>query len=211
MLRTLRFPSLTALAAGALFAGALALPAVSAELGRVTIDGKEIAVFNDGSWRYVADLAPMPAGCTPEQTWQSHRLTLSMCVPTGTWTEQGSHYAFEAVFTDPKSTVFSGIITEAMPLETAQMKDLVLAMVKDNPEIAEIKDVSYRTGTFGANELGILEYTTVLKKGVNLRYMNVHGGLPGKGNFQLLFWTAPELYAENVGNFEKLAQSVTLK
>lgn len=159
----------------------------------------------------MADLAPAPQGCAANDVWQSHRITLSLCVPPGTWTSQGSHYAFEAVFTDPKSTVFSGIITEAMPLETPQMKDLVLAMVKDNQEIAEVKDVSYRTGTFGGHELGILEYTTVLKKGASLRYMNVHGGIPEKGNFQLMFWTDPELYAENVGNFEKLAQTVTWK
>jgi hypothetical protein len=206
----MRFRSPLAAAALAL-AFTLPLPALGAELGRVTIGGMEIAVFDDGTWKPVANLAPVPAGCVDKEVWQSHRITLSMCVPIGAWTKQGSHYAFEAVFTDPKSTAFAGIITEAMPLETAQMKDLVLAMVKDNPEIAEIKDVAYRTGTFGGHELGVLEYTTVLTKGVSLRYMNVHGGIPEKGNFQFLFWSAPETYAEHLGAFEKMAQSLTWK
>jgi hypothetical protein len=202
----------TPLAAATLaLASLLPLPVSGAELGRVTIGGMEIAVFDDGTWKPVSNLAPVPAGCVDKEVWQSHRITLSMCVPTGAWTKQGSHYAFEAVFTDPKSTAFTGIITEAMPLETAQMKDLVLAMVKDNPEIAEIKDVVYRTGTFGGHELGVLEYTAVLKKGVSLRYMNVHGGIPEKGNFQLLFWSAPETYPEHLGAFEKMAQSLTWK
>lgn len=200
------------LAASALaLAIAAALPATAsaAELGRVTVGGVDIAIFDDGTWKPVANLAPVPEGCPAPEVWQSHRITLSMCVPTGAWTKQGSHYAFEAVFTDPKSTAFTGIITEAMPLETARMKDLVLAMVRDNPEIAEIKDVAYRTGTFGGRELGVLEYTVVLKKGVSLRYMNIHGGIPQKGNFQLMYWSPLETYAEHVGSFEKVAQSLT--
>jgi hypothetical protein len=202
----------TTLAAAALaLAATVSVPALGAELGRVTVGGMDIAIFDDGTWKPVANLAPVPQGCADKEVWQSHRITLSMCVPTGAWTKQGSHYAFEAVFTDPKSTAFTGIITEAMPLETAQMKDLVLAMVKDNPEIAEIKDVAYRTGTFGGHELGVLEYTVVLKKGVSLRYMNVHGGIPEKGNFQLMYWSPLETYPEHVGAFEKMAQSLTWK
>jgi len=102
--------------------------------------------------------------------WQSRRLSLSLCVKNGTWTSQGERYFFESLFTDPTSAAYAGIVTEATPLSTQQMKDLVLATVKDNPEIREVRDVSYSTRTINGHELGVLDYTVVLKRGVSFRY-----------------------------------------
>ena len=89
------------------------------------------------------------------------------------------------------------------------MKELVLATVKDNPEIKEVKDVSYAMRSFNGHELGVLDYAVVLKAGVTFRYRNVHGGIPGAGNFQLMFWASPEQFSEHEAAFEELAATVT--
>ena len=117
------------LIAALLLAGAAAS---ARELGRASVGGREIAIFEDRTWRFVDDLAPSPKDC-PAGEVSSRRLALSLCVKNGTWTSQGERYFFESLFTDPTSAAYAGIVTEAAPLTTQQMKDLVLATVKDNP------------------------------------------------------------------------------
>jgi hypothetical protein len=183
--------------------------ATARELGRASVGGREIAIFEDRTWRFVDELAPAPKNCPPGEVWQSRRLKLSLCVKNGTWTSQGERYFFESLFTDPTSAAYAGIVTEAAPLTTQQMKDLVLATVKDNPEISEVRDVSYSTRMINGHELGVLDYTVVLKRGVSFRYRNIYGGIPDVGNFQMMFWAAPEQFGEHEAAFEELAGTVT--
>jgi hypothetical protein len=196
----------TALIVTLLLAGAAAS---ARELGRMTVGGREIAIFEDKTWRFVDELAPMPKNCPPGEVWQSRRLRLSLCVKSGAWTSQGERYFFESLFTDPTSTAYAGIVTEATPLATPQMKELVLATVKDNPEIRELKNVSTGTRTINGHALGVLDYTVVLKAGVSFRYRNIYGGIPDVGNFQMMFWASPEQFGEHEAAFEKLAETVT--
>ena len=191
---------------------ALLLPDAAAsarELGRAAVGGRQIAIFEDRTWRFVDELAPSPKNCPPGEVWQSRRLSLSLCIKNGTWTSQGERYFFESLFTDPTSAAYAGIVTEATPLSTQQMKDLVLATVKDNPEIREVRDVSYSTRTINGHELGVLDYTVVLKRGVSFRYRNIYGGIPDVGNFQMMFWASPEQFNEHETAFEELAGTVT--
>lgn len=197
---------ITILITALLLAGAAAS---AREIGRASVNGREIAIFEDRTWRFIDELAPPPKNCPPGEVWQSRRLSLSLCVKNGTWTSQGERYFFESLFTDPTSAAYAGIVTEATPLTTVQMKDLVLATVKDNPEISEVKDVSYSTRSINGHELGVLDYTVVLKRGVSFRYRNFHGGIPDTGNFQMMFWASPEQFAEHEAAFEELAATVT--
>lgn len=197
---------ITVLIAALLLAGAAAS---ARELGRAAVGGRQIAIFEDRTWRFVDELAPSPKNCPPGEVWQSRRLALSLCVKNGTWTSQGERYFFESLFTDPMSVAYAGIVTEAAPLTTQQMKDLVLATVKDNPEIREVRDVSYSTRTINGHELGVLDYTVVLKRGVSFRYRNIYGGIPDVGNFQMMFWASPEQFNEHETAFEELAGTVT--
>ena len=194
------------LIAALLLAGAAAS---ARELGRASVGGREIAIFEDRTWRFVDDLAPSPKDCPAGEVWQSRRLALSLCVKNGTWTSQGERYFFESLFTDPTSAAYAGIVTEAAPLTTQQMKDLVLATVKDNPEIREVRDVSYSTRTINGHELGVLDYTVTLKAGVSFRYRNIFGGVPNVGNFQMMYWTSPEQFGGHEADFEELAGTVT--
>ena len=171
--------------------------------------GREIAIFEDRTWRFVDELPPSPKDCPPGEVWQSRRLALSLCVKNGTWTSQGERYFFESLFTDPMSVAYAGIVTEAAPLTTQQMKDLVLATVKDNPEIREVRDVSYSTRTINGHELGVLDYTVILKAGVSFRYRNIFGGMPNIGNFQMMYWASPEQFGGHEAAFEELAGTVT--
>jgi hypothetical protein len=197
---------ITVLIAALLLAGAAAS---ARELGRAAVGGRQIAIFEDRTWRFVDELAPSPKNCPPGEVWQSRRLSLSLCIKNGTWTSQGERYFFESLFTDPTSAAYAGIVTEATPLSTQQMKDLVLATVKDNPEIREVRDVSYSTRTINGHELGVLDYTVVLKRGVSFRYRNIYGGIPDVGNLQMMFWASPEQFNEHETAFEELAGTVT--
>lgn len=197
---------ITTLMVALLLAGAAAS---ARELGRAMVGGRAIAIFEDRTWRFVDELAPTPKDCPAGEVWQSRRLSLTLCVRSGTWTSQGERYFFENLFTDPTSTAYAGIVTEATPLATPQMKELVLATVKDNPEIREVKDVSDSTRTINGHELGVLDYTVVLKAGVSFRYRNIYGGIPDVGNFQMMFWASPEQFGEHEAAFEELAETVT--
>ena len=179
------------------------------EIGRAQLNGREIVIMDDKSWRFTDELPPAPKNCPPGEVWQSRRLPLSLCIKSGNWTSQGERYFFETLFTDPRSVAYAGVVTEAAPLTTPQMKDLVLATVKENPEIQEVRDVSYATRSINGHELGVLDYVIVLKAGVTFRYRNIHGGLPNIGNFQLMFWAPPEQFGEHESAFEELAATVT--
>lgn len=177
--------------------------------GRVVLRGKEIILYDDGTWSYDAEAVKVAAKIGVECFRSQIIDTLKMCYDGAKYQPAGID-GWEFSISNKKSTFYAGWIAEGTAIQLDALGKIVIekaasattggrdGMAVRRNEPIEILGLQMR----------VLEFYADIR-GVPVTFLNYHGPIEGRGTVQLLFFTTGdslEPYREEIAELLASAQ-----
>lgn len=187
--------------------------AIADEAGRVQLNGREVILQSDGTWKYSdAETAAASADCGAGQGVASKKLPVSFCLPQG-WrmmANPSESMEFEAV--QNEKDIYVGLITERTSMNDAAIRDAVLYNAASAAGIkqADVPVVLEEKRTFAGQDWNYIVYDVTFT-GATFRFANYYKALGDKGSTQLVFWASKGYFDEDKAQEEAVAATLNLK
>lgn len=209
ILRNMNF--LTVLVAAVLLVIISVYATWAGEVGRVTLDGKQIILHDDNTWEFVAGsnstASADKADCVEIK---SKTLPTSICLDEKVWHLGANGGAAEHNFTTGDDKLFLLMITEDAEIPLDKFEKAITANAQKaaglNPVDVQIKE---RIDAFGI-KWGRMVYVANID-GLKIKYENFFTTLKDKGSVQYVFYATPEDYADKEPEIEKAIKRIAIR
>ncbi len=178
-----------------LVAGVLALissQVIAAEKGRVQLNGREVILFDDNTWKFSSDaVSSANKDCV---LIKSTTLPVNICLDETVWKNGDSNDAAELSFVTKDEALFLLVITETdeVQLDAFEKAIVVNAQSAAGKKPVEVKSKE-RLDAHGL-EWGRMVYDADIED-IKIRYENYFTTIKGKGSVQFVFYTTPDHYS----------------
>ncbi len=172
--------------------GMAASPALAGEYGRAIVNGHEIILNDDGTWKLSGN--PQPAdnnvqgACT---ILKSKKIPVSYCLNGANWSNRGQSGSFETLFASKDEDVYAGLIAEKLYIPVDKLKDVVLTNARNASSIEGVNIVGESETTFQGQKWKVIEFTATVQA-VKFEFMTFYNSVEGKGTAQFAFWSAAD-------------------
>lgn len=167
-----------------------AAPAVATEVvGRATIEGRTVLLYENGVWRYEVDAEPR-ADCAGRTTITSPTVPLSLCLAEEEWVRVEAPGEFETMFSHRQAPLYVGIIPEKITMSREALAEAAKYNLSAATGLKSPTFVDESEETVNGHA-----WTTVVAEaelsGIALTYWYYVTSGEG-GAVQVVFWTARE-------------------
>ncbi len=182
--------------------------AYAGEKGRVELDGREIILFDDNTWRFAGETAKSSDDddCV---VIKSKSLPVSVCLDEAVWKLGNANNAAEFTFSTKDESLFLMVITEKAEIP---LKAFEKAIVTNAQNAAGLKPVEVakneRIDAFGI-EWGRMVYNADID-GLIIKYENFFTTIKDKGSVQFVFYTTPANYAGASIEIKKATKNISV-
>lgn len=185
----------------------ISVSAFSAEIGRVDVNGKEVILMDDNSWKYSGAMADSVVQCTVKK---SKTFPISICLADDNWTKADVNDEAEIQFKLLDNTLFGMVIVDGTQLTNRSFKRQIL----DNAKVAAGKNpvniVSESSSVIGGKKLSKIQYQLMLGE-LDVTYINYYGGIKGKGAVQLIFFMETAFVGEKLPDIAEVLAKVKIQ
>jgi hypothetical protein len=180
--------------AGVLFA-AIVSSASAAEVGKAIVNGKEVILYVDGTWKPAepSSSIALPVECDEVR---SKKIPVSICLPGDKWTVMDAGLPFEYLYQLKKQDIYAGFITEGIHLPNSVLKKAILANINKVATLGSVKVLHEENILLGQQVWGTLEIVASIER-VPFFYKFIYGSRENVGTVQLLVYGGSD-YADAV-------------
>ncbi len=161
----------------------------SAEVGRATVDGKEVILNDDNTWAFVP-AATAPGNCT---SIKSEVLPVGLCLDPAGWALANLEGAAEQSFKRKDTEFYLMLITEKEFFDQPTLKKALLTNAQNAAGLEKVKTLEDGQATVAGKDFGRIVYQTIID-GLDVTYENYYRGLDGKGSVQFVFFALTSDY-----------------
>ena len=166
-------------------------PVIAAESGRVKLNGREVILFDDNTWKFSDTNASIPdRGCV---LIKSTTLPVTICLDDKVWKNGNRNDAAELSFVTKDEKLFLLVITETdeVKLDAFEKAIVVNAQSTAGKKSVDVKSKE-RLDAHGL-EWGRMVYDSDIDN-LKVRHENYFTTIKGKGSVQFVFYTTPDQY-----------------
>jgi hypothetical protein len=182
--------------------------AIADEKGRVQLNGREVILFDDNTWKFSSDaVSKTNKDCV---LIKSTTLPVTICLDDTVWTNGDSNDAAELSFVTKDETLFLLVITETdeVQLDAFEKAIVVNAQSAAGKKPVEVKSKE-RLDAHGL-EWGRMVYDADIED-IKIRYENYFTTIKGKGSVQFVFYTTPGQYSVASLQIGKASKNIGLE
>jgi hypothetical protein len=182
--------------------------AIAGEKGRVQLNGREVILFDDNTWKFSSDaVSKTNKDCV---LIKSTTLPVTICLDDTVWTNGDSNDAAELSFVTKDETLFLLVITETdeVQLDAFEKAIVVNAQSAAGKKPVEVKSKE-RLDAHGL-EWGRMVYDADIED-IKIRYENYFTTIKGKGSVQFVFYTTPGQYSVASLQIGKASKNIGLE
>lgn len=164
---------------------------IAGEQGRVQLNGREVILFDDNTWKFSSDAVSAPnKDCV---LIKSTTLPVNICLDDTIWKNGDSNDAAELSFVTKDDTLFLLVITETDEVQLDAFEKAIVANAQSaaGKKPVEVKSKE-RLDAHGL-EWGRMVYDADIED-LKIRYENYFTTIKDKGSVQFVFYTTPEQY-----------------
>lgn len=159
--------------------------ALSAEIGRVELDGRSIILNDDNTWTYAdSGSGPSAAACT---RIDSTALPVGVCLDPAIWERAELGGAPEHSFKVKNAERYLMLITEKDFFPNPTLRDAILKNAQSAAGLEKVKILDEGEELIGGAKFSRIVYRTVVD-GLDVTYSNHYTGFVGKGSVQFVFF-----------------------
>lgn len=186
----------------AVISGLLIATASGAEYGRAVVNGKEVILFDDGTWKAITQKSG--SDCT---NIKSKIIRVSVCLRETEWRAAEDSEPNELEFESKgEDEIYAKLIAEKTYIPFEAMKKIILQIARgaSNLEgIAVLRDVKKE---FYGQEWGILEFKAS-PEGIKMFFSVIYGSEKERGSARFMVYGA----ADDANAIRALSERVTIK
>ncbi len=185
--------------------------AFSAEIGRVTLDGKQIILNSDNTWEYVTKQAGGEGkGDSNCVVVKSKTLPVAICLDEETWKLGAKGGAAEHNFSTKDNNLFLLMITENSEIPLDAFEKAIVANAQKAAGLRPVEVlVNERIDAFGL-KWGRMVYVANIE-GLEIKYENYFTTLDGKGSVQYVFYATNDNFASKEGDIERAIKQISIE
>lgn len=177
-----------------------ASPVLSAEVGRVQFNGRNVILNDDNTWSYATPQTAAatdpandaPLTCAGFDPFVSARIKFAACIDPAVWTSADpiGEQEFLAYSADGKTAVT--IVTETTVIPMNLYKDAIVAAsaASAGVDAATITTTNEGNADYAKHSWGTFRYSMTVE-GNAFAYLNYHVSDEALGSVQVVFWTIP--------------------
>ena len=185
----------------------ISVSAFSAEIGRVDVNGKEVILMDDNTWKYSGVMADNDFPCT---TIEAKTMPISFCLAEDSWTNADLNDDAELQFKLLDETLFGMVIVDSSVIPKRSFRKTIL----DNAKIAAGKNpvniIEENSVVIGGQKLNKIRYQLLLGD-MDITYINYYAGIKGKGSVQMLFFMETVLVNEKLPDIAEVLAKVKIQ
>ncbi|NJM31469.1 MAG: hypothetical protein HC855_16525 [Rhizobiales bacterium] len=175
-------------------------PALAEEIGRATIDGREVVIDSNGTWSYAdgAAAAGQQAPACAGNVLESKKVGVSFCLAAPWKLDSAPAGAMEIQAHHPESDIYFGLIPERtqMPAEALRRAIIYNAAQATNTQEKDIPVAAESKETFNGKEWNYIQYDVDFS-GAKFTFANYYVTLGDRGVVQAVFWCSPAYFEQN--------------
>ncbi len=202
---------LFALLTFSLLVGFLMPQTMAAEIGRAQLNGREIILSHDKTWKYAtgsngANVSSSNDDCV---RIKSKTLPVSICLNEDIWKLDRAVGDAEFIFSTKDGNLYLMMVTETIEIP---LKALERAIITNAQRAAGLKlievAVKERLDAVGL-KWGRMVYTASIE-GLIITYENRFTTIKGKGSVQFVFFSTPDKYKAAGSEIQKATKQITI-
>ena len=167
--------------------------ALSAEIGRANVNGREIIINDDNTWAYAETTARKgvkPSQCTEIR---SEVLPVAVCLDPGGWVLGNLEGGHEHSFRRKDEDRYMMVITEKDFYPQQTLRDAILINAQKAAGLNKVNVLSETTEILDGKSYNRLVYRTKVDT-LDVTYDNFYTGFEGEGSVQLVFFALTSDY-----------------
>lgn len=168
--------------------------AAAQEVGRSTVEGREVILFQNGTWRYVREERPVAEACVDKTRIESDKLPLTYCLSESEWVRDSATGPFEAVYVHRQAEVYLGVIAERITFTEEALREAIIFNAQQAAGLNPVKVLKEESLTIAGTDWNFLNVEAIMS-GVEFQYWNYSRAAP-RAAVQFVFWTTDEHAAE---------------
>lgn len=188
-------------------AASISISAFAGEIGRVDVNGKEVILMDDNTWKYSGVMADNDFPCA---TIKAKTFPISLCLAEDSWTNADLNDDAELQFKLLDDTLFGMVLIDSSVIPKRSFRKTIL----DNAKIAAgenpVNIVEENSVVVGGKKLNKIRYQLLLGD-LDITYINYYGGIKGKGSVQLLFFMETSLASEKLPDIAEALAKVEIQ
>ena len=183
----------------------------AAETGRVELDGREVILFDDNTWRFASDtdtdLSSANDDCVEIK---SKALPVSICLDESVWKLGDGDGPGEFSFTTKDNNLFLLMITEKAEIPLKAFEKAIVANAQKASGLRPVEVIKKeRIDALGV-EWGRMVYNADID-GLIIKYENFFTTLKDKGSVQFVFYTTPNNYEAASREIDRATKKIVIR
>lgn len=179
----------------------------SAEIGKVDVNGKEIILMDDKTWKYSGAVADSVVPCS---VVKAKTFPISLCLADDSWTKADVNDEAEMQFKLLDDTLYGMVIVDGSQLTNRAFKKQILNNAKAAAGKSPVNIIAESSSVIGGKKLSKIQYQLMLGE-LNVTYINYYGGIKGKGALQLIFFMETALVNEKLPDIAEVLAKVEIQ
>lgn len=194
------------------------------QVGRGVVDGREIVIYGNGTWRYFDDVNQQSGGgggltkgpkskpqpqqqaqtvsCDGLVTLESAKTPFVYCLSADRWLSNDAEGAYEGLYQTKDDKIFFGVIPEDTPIALKALRAAIIKNARDGVAPNEINILRERVANFNGAQWSVIDYSAEVE-GLNLSFRNYY--LSGDGYaLQSVFWTETSTFNDLLPEIENV-------
>jgi hypothetical protein len=183
-------------------------PVFAAEFGRSTVNGKQIILYDNGTWKVDSkNLAPKITenNCT---AIRSNKIPLTLCLSESAWTTSRklAHYQEYSFVSKEPTEIYAALIPERAFIAGKLLRGAILTTARSSASLEGVRVLRESKRVLNGQVWNQIEYSMKIAD-TRFFLLNIYKSEKGKGTAQFLMYTA----AESPEALIKLADAVSIK
>lgn len=180
--------------------------AVSAEIGRIEMEGRLVILNDDNTWEYASEAPSVRADCTdvPSQV-----VPVTLCLDPGKWTFADLGGGAELKLRLQQKELYLLVISEETVIEIPALKKAAVTNAQSASGLTRVKVLSDSGASIDGHEFGKIEYATNVD-GIDITYTNYMSKFDGEGSVQLVFFTSTDMFEQMQGEIAEVVAGVKI-
>lgn len=179
----------------------------SAEIGKVDVNGKEIILMDDKTWKYSGAVADSVVPCS---VVKAKTFPISLCLADDSWTKANVNDDAEMQFKLVDNTLFGMVIVDDKKLTDRAFKNRILNIAKVAAGKNPVNVIAESSSVISGKKLNKIQYQLMLGE-LDVTYINYYGSVKGEGLLQLVFFMETAFINEKLPAIAEVLAKVEIK
>lgn len=189
-----------------LLATSISVSAFAGEIGRVDVNGKEVILMDDNTWKYSGVVVDDVTACS---VIKAKTFPISLCLSGDTWTKANVNELAEIQFKLFDDSLFGIVIANKTVKSNKALRKHILANAKSIAAGGSVNIVTENSSVVGGNKLNKIQYQLMLGE-LDVTYINYYSGIKGKGSVQMIFFMETAFVNEKLPDIAQVLAKVKI-